>query len=860
MPPPETSLEPEALKNAQLPCVASPLRDLEEAEEGAAEIRRALFETVRPELPIDRYRDTILETVASSPTTIIQAETGAGKSTRVPQMLIDAGYRVVATQPRRLAARTVAQRVASEQHVPLGTTIGYRTAEDRQDSDATKVLYCTDGLQLVRELTEDGSTGGDTILVLDEVHEWNENIETLVAWARKRQAEGQSLRVVLMSATLDANALAEYFGGDSPVPVINVPGRMFPVTLEQRRADDLAHTVEDLARSGRNTLVFLPGKREIADLELQLRPALTGKAVVLPLHGDLTPEEQARCFQHYDLPKVVLSTNVAQTSVTIDDADAVVDSGLERRIELSDGIEGLYLREISRADCEQRRGRAGRCRPGRYILCSKTGLDDRQEFPTPEIQRTRIDHTVLRLAAAGIDATDLSFFHQPNRASLKEAKRALIALGALDASGAITPLGHRVARLPVDVHIGRMVVEAERHGCLPDVLTIAACLEVDGLQENKSNAWRTLTSERHADVLAQLDLYNAASTMRAEQMGVNGLFSKSVSRAREVRAHLVKALRRELDASPGGTADRTAILQSVIAGLVDHVYKNEGGTCTKPGDTRTLARESVVTNTSGWVVGLPRDIDVPQANGNRKTLHLLRMVSAVNPSWLVDIAPQLVHRRTTGMFWSVARGYVAEELHCTMNGHDLARETRPATTPDAVRMFADAIATGDVRDPSAQAIFMRARDVLREATGWWVRAAGSISKPTVRTTSRWIHARLPAGTSSVDALLHALENGLVTRDALVPPLDAFVSAEERARIASTAPLALTLGTAIIPLAYRQSDAHAHFQAEAAIPQSLLADLGDASVAPLAHHRLVLTCGGCTAPTLAKLRIAMDRAG
>ncbi len=390
-------------------------------------------------LPIAAFRETILEAVNNNSVTVITAETGAGKSTQVPQYLLDEGYDLVVTQPRRLAARTVSQRVAEEHGEELGQTIGYRTAVDRKDSELTRCLFCTDGLALVRELIGAG-VGGKTILVLDEVHEWNENMEVLVSWAKRQIEMGVDFKVVLMSATMEAEKLSAFYNG---APVITVPGRLFPVEIKtagMRLVDDVAA----LVAGGRNVLVFQPGKQEIADTCNALAQ-MQVSAEILPLHGQLTPEEQAKCFKHYGRPKVVVSTNVAQTSVTIDDIDAVVDSGMERRIELVDGVEGLYLKAISLADSTQRKGRAGRTKEGIYV--DHCGAMDRPDFPVAEIMRKRLDQTVLRLAIAGFDMEELEFFHQPNKSDIHDARQTLVGLGCMTSDISYVELGSHILDL-----------------------------------------------------------------------------------------------------------------------------------------------------------------------------------------------------------------------------------------------------------------------------------------------------------------------------------------------------------------------------------------------------------------------------
>lgn len=593
-------------------------------------------------LPVAAFRGEILEKVAANSAVIITAETGAGKSTRVPQYLLDAGYDIVVTQPRRLAARTVAQRVADERGEELGGVVGYRTAQDRKDSAATRCLFVTDGLALVRELM---GAGRHQVLVLDEVHEWNLNIETLVAWALRQIKAGAPFKVVLMSATLEAERLAGFFGG---APVISVPGRTFPVEVRAKGAS-LVEDVAALAKAGRNVLVFQPGKREIEETISSVRMKLGEVAAnVLPLHGELTAEEQAQCFRSSGVPKVVVATNVAQTSVTIPDIDAVVDAGTERRIELVDGVEGLYLKAISRADSAQRKGRAGRTKPGVYI--DHCASQDRLEFPKAEILRTRLDQTVLRLAEAGFDMEELEFFHQPAKDEIHDAKRALKALGCMDSDGRVTKIGRAVAKMPISVQFARMVVEADSRGVLDDVLTAAAILESGEITIRPKDryeppAWRKLAGgEAGSDVMAQIAVFKAASAMKKEQFGENGVHTKAFYKAKEVRRHLADALRGKVRSS-GSSGDRTEILKSVVAGMVDHVYQNGGGRWINGDRTeRELGRESVVKG-GAWLVGLPFDLQIQTRRGPA-VLSLIRMATVVDPAWLAEIAPQLVEVKT----------------------------------------------------------------------------------------------------------------------------------------------------------------------------------------------------------------------
>lgn len=590
------------------------------------------------ELPITSFKEVIVSAVRDHPVVIITAETGAGKSTQVPQFLLEAGYTMVVTQPRRLAARTVSERVAEEIGCEFGGTVGFRTAYERQDSGATECLFCTDGLALVRELM---GAGRHQVLVIDEVHEWNLNIEVLVAWAKLQLARNATFKVVIMSATLESEKLSVFF---DEAPIISVPGRMFSVEAKTATARDDAGEAIALLRDGRNVLVFEAGKKEIGETAELIRQSGVG-AEIIPLHGELEPAEQVKAFQQYSRPKCVIATNVAETSVTINDIDAVVDSGMERRVEVVDGVEGLYLRPISRANATQRKGRAGRCKPGIYV--DRCPAMDRPEFPVAEILRSRLDQTVLRLAEAGFDMEELEFFHQPAKSEIHEAKRALKALGCMDENGRVTPVGRQVSRLPISVQYARMIVEADKLGVVDDVVTIAAILEQGGItarpkEKYEKPKWLALcTGEQESDLMAQLAVWKRADGMRADEMRENGVHVKAFFQAREKRRHIADSLRGRVQ-NFRSNGRRENILRAVCAGMVDHLYQYAYGDWKNgDGQVRQLNRDSIVQNAGEWLVGIPFDLEIPTRRG-KMTLHLITMATKVLPLWLVEIAPHLV--------------------------------------------------------------------------------------------------------------------------------------------------------------------------------------------------------------------------
>lgn len=596
----------------------------------------------RKKLPIDDYRQDIVRLVKDNPVVILTAETGAGKSTRVPQFLLSEGYSLVVTQPRRLAARSVAKRVAQEYGCALGETVGFRTAYEKQDGPKTRCLFATDGLALIRELM---GVGRRQVLVLDEVHEWNLNMEVLVAWSKRQLDAGAKFKLIIMSATLEAEKLSMFF---NKAPIVSVPGRCFPVE-EREPSDRMVDDVAELLVEGRNVLVFQSGKGEIEELIDDLA-AKKLDVQVLPLHGELEAEEQDMVFRSYSKPKCIVSTNVAQTSITIEDIDAVVDSGTERRIELNNGVEGLYLKSVSLADREQRKGRAGRCREGVYIDHCFVKKENRLEFPKAEILRVRLDQTVLRLAEIGIDAEQMEFFHQPPTDQIHEAKRALHALGCLDEKERVTAIGHQVARLPISVQYGRMVVEADRLGVVNDIVDIASILEQGTITARKvvindreysgSLIWRPAfcPDEIESDVMAQLAVFRGAKMLSNENRRLNGVFLKGYHQARERRQLLADALRGKVR-SFKSSGQREDILKALCAGMVDHLYRYYYGDWIN-GDNmpRQLAKESVVQS-ANWLVGLPFDLMT-----RRGLIRLVVMATKVKPEWLVEVAPQLVRQ------------------------------------------------------------------------------------------------------------------------------------------------------------------------------------------------------------------------
>lgn len=624
-------------------------------------------------LPTLEFKDAICDAVDRNQVVVLTAETGAGKSTQVPQYLAEHGYdRVIVTQPRILAARNLSRRVREEwagrNLEDSSEIIGYRTAHERDDSGRTKILYCTDGLQLVRELTGTG-IAEKQVLVLDEVHEWNENMEVLVAWAKKRCQEEPRFKVVIMSATIETDTLAEFYGTDA---VINVPGRYF--TVKKRTGSDVLGELFNQLDSGagHNILTFLPGKAEIQDVSDAIEKKAGEAGVpIIPLHSQLEAEMQQKAFASYPNGKIILATNIAQTSVTIDDIDLVIDSGLERRSEVRNGVEGLFIAQISQADSLQRAGRAGRTKPGEYILAPYDTMpclpfEERPEYPTPEIMRKHIDRLTLRLANVGIDIEMLDFYHDPSKKAIQRAKRTLVALGAMTHAGEVTNIGRAMERFPVESSFARMLIEGEQYSkdVQAKLAAIIAIQEVGGIIKGgtKYTGWRKLTQQTKSDLLAQYDVYLKRETILPDDREDAGIISKNITKAEEVIERLHRDLNlQDIDLMPMTPDEETPLLRSIVAGQVDQLWVvNDQGRVEHvfTGQERELSGSTVVRNPT-LIAGTPFDLEVPTHSG-LQTLHLVTGVTAVNTDWLLELSPDVFATQKGRIFYDPRRSCLAE--------------------------------------------------------------------------------------------------------------------------------------------------------------------------------------------------------
>jgi len=449
-----------------------------------------------PELPISARRDDILQALRREQVLIVAGETGSGKSTQLPQYCLELGRGLAGliahTQPRRLAARALAARIAEEVGQPIGRSVGFRVRFADQTSAATRLLLMTDGL-LLAELASDPNLRRYDTIIVDEAHERTLNVDLLMGVLKRLLPRRPDLKVIVTSATLDVERIARFFG---EAPIITVSGRSHPIEVRYREtaqdADDpdlpaaVLEAYQEIATEpgeigGGDVLVFLPGEREIRDVGEHLLRELPG-VETLELYSRLSWEQQSRIFQRGARQRIVLATNVAETSITVPGIRAVIDSGLARisRYSPRNRLQRLPIEPISRASADQRKGRCGRLGAGLCMrLYTQADFDARGAFTEPEILRTNLAALLLRLAADGLgEAENFPFIDAPDSRALNDGYRLLQELQALDAERRITRRGRAMARLPLDPRLGRALLESKRFRAESEVLAIVAGLSV----------------------------------------------------------------------------------------------------------------------------------------------------------------------------------------------------------------------------------------------------------------------------------------------------------------------------------------------------------------------------------------------
>jgi len=705
-------------------------------------------------LPVSARRDEIMATLAAHQVTIVCGETGSGKTTQLPKMALALGraQRVQVpgkdgklrwqgpvighTQPRRIAATSVAQRIADELNTPLGEVVGYKVRFNDRLTPGARVKLMTDGILLAETQTDPDLKAYDT-LIIDEAHERSLNIDFLLGYVRQLLPRRPDLKVIVTSATIDADRFARYFSSTKgPAPVLMVSGRTYPVEVRYRPFEEsrdydlnnaIADAVDELWRlpQGGDILVFLPGEREIREAADHLRKHLSHQPVlrnteVLPLFARLSQSEQERIFQPHGQRRIVLSTNVAETSLTVPRIRYVVDPGHARvkRYSPRQKLDRLHIEPISQASANQRKGRCGRVAEGVcYRLYSEADFLSRPEFTDPEIRRSSLAGVILRMLqlglgriegrvpspaerASGTSTQDSSriienfpFLEPPDERAIADGWQQLAELGAIDKDRKLTAIGRQMARLPVDVKLARMLVAAQQHRCLREMLAIAALLGIQDPRERPPEA-REAADNAHAKF----------ADARSEFVGILRLWEAyrqahedlTQSRLRDwcerhflgfLRMREWRELHRQLvvlcedmgwplgEDSPllaeGATekarqAAYVALHRALVAGLPTQVgHRTEKGDYLAPRQRRfhLFPGSALAKKPPPWVLSAAL-LDTQRVWGLTN--------AAVEPDWVIQEVPHLLLRRHFDPHWSRAQGHVLASEQISLFGLVLA--------------------------------------------------------------------------------------------------------------------------------------------------------------------------------------------
>jgi len=677
--------------------------------------------TYPPELPVSQRRDDIAAAIRDHQVVIVAGETGSGKTTQLPKICLElgrgggdgSGKLIGHTQPRRIAARSVAERIAQELKTDLGDLVGYQVRFTDRTSKAGRVKLMTDGI-LLAELQRDRQLQKYDTIIIDEAHERSLNIDFLLGYLRRLLPRRPDLKLIITSATIDVDRFATHFDA----PVVEVSGRTYPVEVRYRpllelpeddeegepiqrdQTEAIRDAVQELAGEGPgDVLVFLPGEREIRDTADEL--AALPRTEIVPLYSRLSAAEQHRVFSSHPMSvrRVVLATNVAETSLTVPGIRYVVDTGVARisRYSARTKVQRLPVEPISQASANQRSGRCGRVEAGIAIrLYSQVDFDGRPEFTDPEILRTNLASVILQMTSLGLgDIARFPFVEPPDRRNVTAGVQLLEELGALSSRAGgearLTRLGKRLARLPVDPRLGRMVLEAERLGCVRDVLVVVAALSLQDPRERPAEK-RPQADQQHArfkdetsDFLTWLNLWRYLREQQRELSSsafrrmcrreyLNYLRVREWQGLESQLRQVCKEMRLEVG-HPSDTPDADGIHQALLSGLLSQIGLLEEKDRKERGMREYLgargARFAIFPG-SGLKGKNPQFL---MAGELVETGRLwARQNAAIKPEWAEAIGSHLVKRTYSEPHWSKKRASVMAQERVTLYGVPLVAD------------------------------------------------------------------------------------------------------------------------------------------------------------------------------------------
>ena len=698
--------------------------------------------TYPPDLPITARKDEIVAAIRNHQVVVIAGETGSGKTTQIPKMCLEAGLGIGAmigcTQPRRVAALSISQRIAEELNVPWGQEVGCKIRFDDRSSAHTYIKLMTDGI-LLAETQGDPTLAEYNAIILDEAHERSLNIDFLLGYLKGLLVRRPDLKLIVTSATIDTEAFSRHFNN---APIIEVSGRLYPVEVVYQPLDadseergDISYVDAAVQAAERilfetndgDVLIFMPGERDIRETSDQLEGRFSGEAEVIPLFGRLSAGDQQRVFSRSPRRKIVIATNIAETSLTIPGIRYVIDAGLARisRYNPRTRTRRLPVEAVSQSSANQRKGRAGRVEAGVCIrLYSEEDFNARPPFTQPEIQRANLAEVILRMKAFGLgDVETFPFVQPPAPASISHGFALLQELGALDEQRELTPLGRDLARLPIDPTIGRMLLQSQHEHATREMLIIAAGLSIQDPRERPLDqkeaaaAAHRRFNDPKSDFLALLNIWNAVHDQWDQLRTQN-------ARRKFCRQHFLSYLRmrewQELHTQLHDALENIGLLQrnekaagydavhrSILAGLTGHVARREERNSYKAAGNRLL---NVFPGSALFERGeppkKPAARSAPAAPKPRSTQPqwivageivetsqlFARTLAGIDPQWIFQLAPHCCKVTHQAPHWSASAGRVLVEEVITLHGLEVRRRK---------------VAYGNINPTDATAIFIR---------------------------------------------------------------------------------------------------------------------------------------------------------
>jgi HrpA-like RNA helicase len=737
----------------------------------AAYVERAVPKFDNPQVPMDEYRTEVVETIKDNQNSVIIGETGSGKTTRIPVFLLESfpDAKIAITQPRRMAARSVARYVAGRRGKKVGGEVGYQVRFEDKTTEGTRANFMTDGI-LLRKLQFDPLLKEYDIVMVDEAHERSLNIDFVLGLLKRVQAERkkqgmQELKVIATSATIEKEKFAKYFGES---PVVEVPGRMYPVDVQYEREEvrdypkAAAQRVKEIANGGGegDVLIFMPGEAEIRSTIQEIESLKLPGVDVMPLFGAMAPEDQDRIFNKNPKRKVIVSTNIAETSLTIDGVRFVIDSGLIKQKEFNPntGIEALLTKRHAKSGCEQRKGRAGRTAPGTcYRLYPEAEYDGRDAFQTPEIARSNLDHVILAMKKIGIDdVRGFDFIDRPKEEAISQAIETLKMLGALDANEKLTKIGKTMAELPLRPEIARMVIESKEYHCTGKVCTIAAMMGEKSVfvrpreKAREADAAHAQFDKGGSDFIKLLEVWNQWSAAgfndrwaRDHFLNVRQLFE-----VREIRSQLMRELKRlKIAVDDQNGNDPVAIQKCIASGMIQHLMTYSGrhaygrairGNASSSGSIFIHPSSTAFSQTPEFMIG---------ANVVTTTKTFARLCQPVEPKWLPEIAPQLLEEASKSLRYDPATDSVIEKIGYSLRGrYGTITEKEHSVTDDAVmaEQFVRALVEGKVDLPCVK----HNADTTQELKALYTRSGGKVLAPEL---SAWYKEHVGGARSKQEA-------------------------------------------------------------------------------------------------------------